>query len=204
MTLHAFSLVCGWVGVSLGLWGTFAQFQRARTIGVEGVSLATWVLFILMGSFWMSYGLAEGNWLIFLGSGIIWPLQWSVVWRLKPWQHWRVVTRSAAVVLTLSYLPIFVWGWSGGVAGTGIVMLANRWPQLIELIQQDDASGVSTTTWATGFVGSCVWTAYYFGAKLHAAMWSNIFTGLMNFANMAMTIKRHRQAKMKLIAEEVF
>jgi hypothetical protein len=35
----------------IGVASTLAQFRRAFTIGIEGISLATWVMFVMVGSY---------------------------------------------------------------------------------------------------------------------------------------------------------
>ena len=57
MTWHSITISMGWLAVASGVVGTSYQLRRVRTLGVEGVSLATWVLFVYMGCFWITYGI---------------------------------------------------------------------------------------------------------------------------------------------------
>ncbi|HEV7957942.1 MAG TPA: hypothetical protein VGP11_00625, partial [Acidimicrobiales bacterium] len=48
----------GWIALLLGVGSTVAQFERVRRLGTDGVSIATWTLFVLMSVFWICYGVA--------------------------------------------------------------------------------------------------------------------------------------------------
>jgi uncharacterized protein with PQ loop repeat len=204
MSSHVFGVLCGCVGIFLGVVGTFAQWNRARTVGVEGVSLGTWAFFVYTGIFWTIYGLVQSSWIVTLGSVVLLPMQISVVIRLRPLRNYHVSLRSMGVVFALSFAPVVIWGWSAGVLGTGVSMILNRVPQLVELVTQTDASGVSTATWSTGTLGSVVWATFYFTQHLHAAFWSNAATGVMNLSVMLLTMYRHRQARYAREAENLF
>ena len=84
MTWHLFATTAGVLGLLSGYWMTWVQFHRARTVGTEGISLATWLLFLWMGFFWASYGLAISNELMWGGSLPLLPLQAALVWQLAP------------------------------------------------------------------------------------------------------------------------
>ena len=49
----------GWIGALSGGFMTAIQYVRARRVGVDGISPLTWSLFLMMGIFWMTYGLEE-------------------------------------------------------------------------------------------------------------------------------------------------
>jgi uncharacterized protein with PQ loop repeat len=205
VTTHALYLSAGWVAVALGIVGTIAQYTRANRIGVEGVSLATWVLFVLMGSFWITYGAVSArSWQVILGSLLLLPLQASIVMRLKPWRRWRVVARSFAFFIVACVLPTMVWGWAGGVYGTGVAMVANRVPQIVELIRQEDASGVSVSSWVLGVGGAALWIVYYAGVRLWAPLISTFCSGVASLVIASLASWRHNQGRNRLIVAEVF
>ena len=84
----------GWLAVVSGVVGTSYQLRRVRTLGVEGVSLATWVLFVYMGCFWITYGVVARSAEVVLGSLLILPMQLSILFRLAPWRRWAVPARA--------------------------------------------------------------------------------------------------------------
>jgi len=61
--------------------------------------------------------------------------------------------RALGYIVVCCVLPTMVWGWAGGVFGTGVAMTINRAPQLIELVRHADATGVSATSWFVGAFG---------------------------------------------------
>src|SRR5487761_2139276 len=204
MDFHALATDMGWAAVLMGLGGTLAQFSRARRLGVEGVSLATWVLFVFMGCFWTTYGVVAHSPEIVMGSLLVLPLQLSIVYRLRPWKSTDVVVRSFAFFVVCCVLPTVAWGWVGGVYGTGVAMTINRGPQIVELIRQEDASGVSATSWLLAVLGSICWVTYYQNVHLWAALVSTAFAGLANLSIALLAIWRHRQARQRLIGDVVF
>lgn len=186
-----------------GLSGAVAQFQRARRLGVEGISSATWVLFVLNGGFWITYGVAARSWQVIMGSLIVLPFQLAIVVRLQPWRQMAVVARSLAFFVAACVLPTMLWGWVGGVYGTGVAMVANRGPQLIELVREPDASGVSVMSWLLGVAGTMLWVAYYQDVRLWAALVATTFAGLANLAIALLVAWRHRQSRQELVAATV-
>jgi uncharacterized protein with PQ loop repeat len=203
--LHSILIAMGWGAVLLGLVGTLAQFRRANRLGVEGISLATWVLFAFMGCFWIVYGLVSAHsWEVVIGSLIILPLQVAIVFRLKPWRMWNVTFRSFAFFVACCVVPTVLWGWAGGVYGTGVAMTATRGPQIVELIRRDDASGVSVSSWVIGTACSMTWVLYYVGDHLWAPLVSTFCAGVANAVIAVMAAWRHRQGRSRMIAEEVF
>jgi uncharacterized protein with PQ loop repeat len=194
----------GWAAVLLGIVGTLMQFRRVQSEGVAGVSLATWVLFVYMGTFWITYGVAARSAEVILGSLGVLPIQLSILVRLRPWDHWRVIVRALAYFVVCCVAPTLIWGWAGGVYGTGVAMTINRAPQLIELIRERDASGVSAASWYVGVVGCLLWIDYYTGVRLWAALTATAVAGLANLAIALLASYRHWQARRDLIAREVF
>lgn len=196
----------GWTALLLTLWGTIAQFRRTLRLGVEGVSLATWTLFVLMGCFWIVYGIDQRSAIIVLGSLLILPMQLAIVFRLRPWRSWpatRVVAGSIIYVFVLSVLPTFFWGWPGGVYGAGVVMVLSRGPQIIELIRDPDVTGVSVKTWAMVAAGGACWIVYYENARLWAALVSTACAGVASLAIAVLAAWRQRQARRQAVSAGV-
>jgi hypothetical protein len=162
------------------------------------------LFFSLTGMFWILYGIHEHNAIIICGSVIILPMQLSVTFRLRPWAHLATTARSVTVIGLLSALPTFLGGWSMGVAGTGISMVVNRIPQLIELITHDDVSGVSLVTWLSGVFGSIVWGTFYFTQHLRNAFLANVSVGIMNLTITSLVLWRHRRARYERAAADVY
>lgn len=195
MSYHYLAVTFGWAAVLLTVGGTAAQFRRVSRLSIEGVSLATWTLFVFMGIFWTVYGVDRHSAIIILGSVLTLPIQLAVVFRLQPWLRWPVVTRSLAFSLVFCALPVLVWGWPGGVYGTGIAMVMNRAPQLIELVRYPDATGVSVAMWFLGVAGAVCWVLYYQNTRLWAALVSTAGAGLASLSIALLATWRHRQAR---------
>lgn len=204
MSYHGFTVEMGWLAVLSGVVGTATQLRRVSTRGVEGVSLATWVLFVYMGCFWITYGFTARSAEVVLGSALILPMQLAILFRLKPWLRAAVPMRALGYFVLCCVVPTFVWGWAGGVLGTGVAMTINRAPQLIELVRHADASGVSATSWFIGAFGCTLWILYYTGAHLWAALTATAFAGLANLAIGLLAMWRHTQAHQSRIIHEVF
>ena len=204
MNSHTLTAAIGWLAVAVGLVGTAAQWRRVSLEGVEGVSLATWSLFTMMGGFWIAYGLAAGSWPVVLGSLIVLPLQVAILIRLAPWRAWRTVGWSLALFAVSCLMPAVIGGWSAGVYGIGVAMSLTRGPQLVELVREVDASGVSTASWTLGAVGSILWVAYYDGDHLWAALVATSAAGLANLIIATLAAWRHRQMRRTIVRDEVF
>lgn len=203
MNFHTVAPVLGWVAVGVGLVGTTAQFHRLHRRGLDGVSVATWVLFVLMGGFWITYGAVAHSWTIIMGSLIVLPLQLGIVARLRPWRHGATVARSSAFFALSCVVPTLLWGWPGGVYGTGVAMVVNRGPQLIELVREVHAAGVSVGSWVLGSAGSVLWVAYYLGAHLWAALVATTLSGMGNVTIAFLAWWRHRQSAPEGVPAEV-
>lgn len=203
MTWHSITISMGWLAVASGIVGTSYQLRRVRTLGVEGVSLATWVLFVYMGCFWITYGFAAHSAEVVLGSVLILPIQLSILVRLAPWRRWEVPARALGYFVICCVVPTIMWGWAGGVFGTGVAMTINRTPQLIELVRHPEATGVSATSWFVGAFGCTLWILYYTGVHLWAALTATAFAGLANLAIALLATWRHGQNREVVIASEV-
>ncbi len=196
-------LVLGWAAVLFGALSTIAQFARIRQHGTDGVSLGTWSLFSLMGVFWTAYGVAQRDAIIILGSLPLLPIQLALVARLRPIIQWRVVVRSVAAALVFSAVPTILWGWDAGVFGTGVLMVLNRGPQIVELVRTRGALGVSTATWLLGATGSALWVLFYVGERLWAPLIATAFAGLASLSVAALAAWRHAQVDERVAIGDV-
>jgi uncharacterized protein with PQ loop repeat len=184
----------GWVALLLGVGSTVAQFDRVRRLGVEGVSIATWTLFFLMSCFWVCYGVADHFLVVVLGSAILMPFQCSIVGRLKPRESRAVVARSCACAFLLCALTTLLFGWQGGLLGTGLLMIINRGPQISELVRSRSGLGVSVASWSVGAICLVCWLIYYAGQDQWAAAASTGVAAVASASIALLATWRHRQA----------
>lgn len=191
----------GYLGVALGVVATFAQFRRVRRDGAAGVSPATWTLFCLMGGFWIAYGTAVHSPEIVLGSLTLLPMQLSIVSRLRPLDP-AVVGRAAGFFALCCVAPTLVLGWDAGVLGVGVAMTVTRMPQLIELVREPDASGVSAASWYVGAAGCALWIAYYASTGMAAALIATAAAGLTSLAIAGLATWRHVGSRPRLTVLE--
>ncbi len=184
----------GLTGVALSFAATWCQFQRARRVSVDGVSLTTWYQFVLLGIFWIAYGIAVHSRIVILGSAVCAPLQIAIVARLEPFRHLATVARASAFIVCCCVLPTILFGWAAGAIGTGVAMAANRLPQIIELLRHPGDLGVSVSSWTVGAVCSVVWMGYYVSHDLTSALIATMagFVGNVMIATLATW--RHHQA----------
>jgi uncharacterized protein with PQ loop repeat len=157
-----------------------------------------------MGCFWITYGFVVRSAEVVLGSLLILPMQLSILFRLAPWRRLAVPARALGYFTLCCVAPTILWGWAGGVFGTGIAMTINRAPQLIELIRHEDASGVSSASWYIGALGATMWITYYVGVDLWAALTATAFAGVANLTIASLATWRHTQFRRTMVAEEVF
>lgn len=186
-------ILCGWSAVILAVIGAYSQQQRARRVSIEGISLATWIMFTEMGVFWILYGCFAHSWQAIMGSLLILPLQIDVIMRLKFWDDWKTVVKSSVFIFVTCVLPALLWGWSGGIYGTAFAMVINRSPQLIKLIKVRDATGVSEAYWLNAVIASVLWVTYYLGSDYLAAGVATICSGTTNVFILYLAWLRHRQ-----------
>jgi uncharacterized protein with PQ loop repeat len=194
----------GWLAVLIGFVGTYAQYRRVSARGVAGVSLATWVLFVYMGCFWITYGLVAHSVQVSLGSLTILPMQAAIVVRLRPWHHKVVVARALASFVACCVAPTVLFGWAGGVLGTGVAMTLNRLPQLLELVRHPDATGVSAGAWYLAVGGALCWVLYYTGTHLWAALVATAFAGVANLTIALLATWRHARTAREWVVDEAF
>jgi uncharacterized protein with PQ loop repeat len=181
----------GWLAAVVGVASVIPQFRRARSIGVDGVSLATWSLFALLGCFWIAYGVVEHSIQLILLSSILLPLQLTIIHQLRPSRHVGVVTRAAGYFVLCCVLPSMIWGWSGGVYGAGVAMTATRLPQLIELVRSRDVSGVSAATWYIFSLCSLLWLGYWSYTMAWAPLFANAAAGVTSLTIAILATYRH-------------
>lgn len=204
MNIHSTALALGWGAVVVGLVAVLAQYRRAARRGVEGISLATWILFVYMGGFWITYGTVSAHsWEVVLGSLVVLPFQVSIVIDLAPWRHGKIVLQALAFFVVSCVVPTVIWGWPGGVYGTGVAMTVNRAPQLVELIRQRDATGVSANSWFLSVAGAMMWVAYYTGVHLWAPLIATLFAGVCNLAIALLATWRHAQSRASSVASDI-
>lgn len=194
MSFYSISVLIGWFAVALGAVVALAQFRRVNTSGIEGVSLATWTLFLYLSLFWMLYGISIHSWQLVVGSVLVLPLQLMIWARLKPWDRSTVVVRSLVFFVAFCCAPAIVWGWSGAAVGAGTAGWITRAPQLLQLARHEGASGVSANSWLTAGVVSGLWVLYYAGGHLWPVMSVTAVAGLVSLSIAALATWRHRQA----------
>jgi uncharacterized protein with PQ loop repeat len=183
----------GWVALLLGVGSTVAQFDRVRRLGVEGVSIATWTLFFLMSCFWVFYGVAVHSVVVVLSSVILMPFQCSIVRRLEPGASRMIMSRSIGYAFLLCGLTTCLWGWNGGLLGTGLLMVINRGPQIIELLRSRSGSGVSVASWSVGAICLLCWVVYYAGQRQWMAAVSTGVAALASAMIALLATRRHHQ-----------
>ncbi len=79
--------------------------------------------------------------------------------------------------------------------GTGIAMVINRGPQLIELVRYRGATGVSVVMWLLGATAGVGWVIYYQNEQLWAPMTSTACAGAVSFIIALLAAWRHRQVR---------
>jgi uncharacterized protein with PQ loop repeat len=190
-------LVCAAVGaIGIGVVSTVVQFLRIIRNGVEGVSLATWSLFVFTSVFWVSYGIVSSHSLaVVLGSALVAPFQIYIVARLSPLREWRTVAKSALFAFVLMFAPIALWGWPAALYGAGLGMTLMRLPQFVELIKVRHAQGVSALSWYSSAACSGCWVVYYVGAHLWAALSATAAAGVASLAIGGLATLRHVQTR---------
>ena len=202
---HAFVVLISWTAVAAGALATVAQYQRVRTLGIEGVSSATWLLFTLIGGFWIAYGVwSAHSFVVVMGSLLCWPLQLAIVVRLAPWRNQRGSLQAIGMFTATCVVPGFVGGWSYCVYGCGLAMTLLRGPQFVELMRVGDWSGVSSASWF--FSASCamLWITYYTNVHLWAPLIATAASGSASLVIAVLSVWRHRQADEEFVRLEVF
>jgi uncharacterized protein with PQ loop repeat len=183
----------GWVAVGLGFVGGFVQFRRVRERGSDGVSLATWTLFFLLGGYWMVYGLVRAHSaVVVLGSLLVWPLQIYIVSQLAPWRHVRTVLTAVGFLGIFCVLPGLVGGWNASLVGCGVAMTLIRTPQILQLVRSAEVSGVSAASWLLGATNSVLWIGYYFLTRQPSAEIATAMALVASLVVVGLTLWRQR------------
>jgi uncharacterized protein with PQ loop repeat len=187
------SIAVGWLAVVLGTATAYTQYRRMTTRGIEGVSFATWTLFIYVGMFWVVYGTSVHSWQLVIGCSITLPFQFLIWYQLRPREKLPATLYAFLFIAACCALPALAWGWAGAVVGVGIGGWITRAPQLIKLVRSRDAAGVSTSSWLTAGVVSGLWVIYYIGARLWPVMFVTAVGGSVSLVIAALASWRHRQ-----------
>jgi uncharacterized protein with PQ loop repeat len=193
VSFYAITVFLGWLAVVLGAIVAYTQFRRISGRGIEGVSLATWTLFVYMGVFWTLYGVSIHSWQLVLGGAVSLPLQLMIWLRLKPWNRPRVSVHSLIFFAAFCSVPAIFWGWSGAAVGAGTAGWITRMPQLVQLVRHEEATGVSASSWLTAGMVSGLWVIYYSGAHLWPVMSVTAVAGLVSLSIGTLASWRHRQ-----------
>ena len=191
MNSHTIAAVMGWLAAIVGVASVVPQFRRSRSIGVEGVSLATWSLFALLGCFWIAYGVVVHSLQLIVLSSALLPLQLTIIRRLQPGHHVAVIARALGYFIACCVVPSMIWGWSGGVYGAGVAMTATRLPQLVELARSREVSGVSAATWYIFALCSALWLGYWSYTMAWAPLFANAAAGLTSLTIAILATYRH-------------
>ena len=190
-----FGLVMGWIGVSLGFISTLVQLRRAYWVSTDGISIVTWFQFILMGFFWISYGIATRSLVIVMGALSVTPVQIAIVAKLQPLSQLRALGRSVVLVGLSGFGLATLFGWSIGVLGIGVAMVFNRLPQIMMLIRHPGDFGVSVGSWTIGAVCSVLWMFYYAGIHRWAPVFATAAAMAGNIVIAVLATWRHRQSR---------
>lgn len=202
---HSLVALTSWAAVTAGTASVVVQFRRVNAQGIEAVSLATWLMFTLIGGFWIAYGaLSAHSWAVIWGSLLCWPLQASIVVRLKPWRHRRGSSQATALFVATCVVPGVVGGWAWCVYGCGVAMTLLRVPQFMELLRTGDARGVSSASWFIGAGCAALWIVYYWNVHLWAPLFATACSGTASVVIAVMAVWRHRADHHELARREVF
>lgn len=136
------------------VWPQAWRIMKGRT---EGVSPATWVLSVGVGTVWTGWAYASHNfWLLFVNvSSTVAALIILVsgarqkAWRRRWWMVGAAIILSgvfASQVVPLIVVPFVL------VSG-----LAFRLPQLVKALRSSDVSGISQTTWTLATINPAAW-----------------------------------------------
>lgn len=184
----------GAAAILVGFFGAVAQLVRVRNEGIEGVSLRTWLLFSLFGGYWISYGaFSAHSAIVILGSLVVWPVQFYIVGRLRPWRHPQALLQSVGFFALTCLAPGAVGGWSATLVGCGVGMGLLRLPQIIELVRFREASGVSVASWLLGALNALLWITYYVLVHRWGALAATAIALATNVIVASLAMWRHHQ-----------
>ncbi|HEY5302931.1 MAG TPA: hypothetical protein VIJ86_02615 [Acidimicrobiales bacterium] len=191
---YSLTATLGWLAVAVGALSFFAQYRRLVKMGLDGVSLSTWLLFGLNGGLWIFYGaLYAHSTEVVVGSLVCLPFQFAVVMRLSPWRHYRATLGALGVFVGCCLMPGFFGGWQACAYGAGVAMILLRLPQLFELTRSKNASGVSSISWFVVAASTGLWVLYFGALHLWAPMAAYASSGLLSVVVGIMAVWRHHQ-----------
>jgi uncharacterized protein with PQ loop repeat len=174
---------------------TYVQLHRARTVGVDGISPLTWALFLAMGIFWVAYGIQQRSACMVAGTAMVAPVQAGVLWSIGWRAAWRSMVASLGVVAVTILLPTALFGWNVGAASIGVVMVATRVPQIVDLVTAPSVEGVSVMSWSLSSVNLGLWLYYYLVHHDSGAALSMVATIATNLVITGLTMRRHAHVR---------
>lgn len=198
MSSHDFYLAVGWVATAMGWFLTLVQLRRAWRVSTDGIALSTWLTFIFATIFWAWYGLAVHDPVVLWSSIVIFPIQFLIIVRIERKGEWRTLVGAGAFVLLTCGVPTMIWGWSAGCYGAGVLMVLNRWPQVIKLIRSSEVEGVSVASWSIGMVSLALWVLYYSEHNKWAPLIASGGAAVGNAVIVVLATWRHRQHRRRL------
>jgi uncharacterized protein with PQ loop repeat len=183
--------VIGWTGALTGGFMTAIQYVRARRVGVDGISPLTWSLFLMMGIFWMAYGIEEHSACMVVGTIMVAPVQAAILLTLGWKETWRSMGLALITVILTILLPTVIWGWNVGAGSIGVVMVFTRLPQIIDLLRLPSVEGVSVMSWLLSSVNLGLWLYYYLVHHDTGAAISMVITIASNLLITVLAARRH-------------
>jgi len=187
--------ILSWICVLLGFAMNYSQYYRAKTVGIDGISVGTWSIFAWMSVFWILYGFATHNAPSSIGTIITAPLQFALLLLLGVRENRTVLLKTGVYVLVFGAVPTMLGGWAVGVLGMGFVAATNRFPQIIRCIKEKDVEGVSAAAWVWSVTSNSLWAFYFATQHRPTAVIVNISSVVMNVIVVGLTTWRHWQWK---------
>jgi uncharacterized protein with PQ loop repeat len=189
-----FAAFVGWGGAVLGTLTSAAQLVRVHRHGADGVNATTWSLFLCMSGFWLAYGVAVRSPEIVVASLAGAPFNVALLARLARRDRRRGLWHATCAVAGVTVLPAVLFGWDAGLLGIGVLVVATRAPQLVQLVRARHAHGVSVGSWSLGVTSVGLWLAYYVSTSQRAAAWTMTAALACNLTIVSLTLLRHRVA----------
>lgn len=146
------------------------QAVRLLRSGASGVSVATWILILIVAELWCAYGVLAHvpaelganvpNGLLALLIAVLVGHRRATTGRVLVGASLLTAAAAALIAMSVHY---GVSGLVGDVAVGGSVAL--YLPQLAKILRERDISGVSLTTWVLALLSAISWGAY--GILIH-------------------------------------
>ncbi len=179
----------------MGGFMTVVQYRRTKRVGVDGISPLTESMFLMLGIFFMAYGLSLHSAPLFLGTMFSAPFQLAILLAIGWSKTWRTMLGALAIVIFAIFLPAALWGWNVGAGSIGIVMMFTRLPQIVDLIRMPSVEGVSVVSWLLSSVNLGLWLYYYGYHHDTGAAISMVVTIASNLLIVVIAALRHRHTK---------